>query len=162
MMQDFPHLTDLDIPKVDSEDATILLGANVLEAILQRDVRRGRPGQPVAILTAFGWTLAGSVKSIMKPERLHVTHVHRVRNVEESLSKQVEDWWRTESFGTKYEDVTPRSLEDKRALETLERTVKHVSDRYEVGMLWKKGEVKFPDNRLMAEKRLESTERKLK
>jgi len=61
MMQDFPHLIDLDIPEVDSEDVTILLEANVLEAILQHDVRRGSPGQPVAILTAFGWTLAGSV-----------------------------------------------------------------------------------------------------
>jgi len=118
MTQDFPHLTDLDIQEVDSEDVTILLGANVLEAILQHDVRRGRPGQPVAILTTFGWTLAGSVKSIVKPERLHVMQVHRVPNVKESLSKQVEDWWRTESFGTKYEDVTPHSREDKRALET--------------------------------------------
>ena len=98
----------------------------------------------------------------MKPERLHVMHVHRVLNVEESLNKQVVDWWRTESFGTKYEDVTPRSREDKRVLETLERTVKHVSDRYEVGTLWREGEVKFPDNHLMAEKRLESIERKLK
>jgi len=26
-------------------------------------------------------------------------HEHRVLNVEESLNKQVEDWWRTESFG---------------------------------------------------------------
>ena len=60
------------------------------------------------------------------------------------------------------EDVTPRSREDKRALETLERTVKHVCNRYEVGMLWREGEVNVPDNRLMAEKRLESTERKLK
>ena len=50
-------------------------------------------GSPVAILTAFGWTLAGSVKSIVRPERLHVVLVHRVLNVEESLSKQVEDWW---------------------------------------------------------------------
>ena len=112
LMQDFPHLTDLDIPEVDSDDVTIFLGANVLEAILQHDVRRGRPGQPVSILTAFGWTLAASVKSIVKPERLHVMHVHRVLNVEESLSKQVEDWWRPESFGTKYEDVTPCSRED--------------------------------------------------
>ena len=29
-------------------------------------------------------------------------------------------------------------------------------------MLWSEGKVKFADNRLMAEKRLESTERKLK
>ena len=50
----------------------------------------------------------------------------------------------------------------KRALETLERPVKHVCDRYEVWRFWREGEVKFPDNRLMAEKRLESTERKLK
>ena len=35
-------------------------------------------------------------------------------------------------------------------------------DRYEVRMLWREGEVKFPDNRLMAEKRVESTEGKLK
>ena len=162
MTQDFPHLTDLDIPEVDSDDVTISLGANVLEAILQRDVRRGRPGQPVAILIAFGCTLAGSVKSILKPERLHVMHVHRVLNVEESLSKQVEDWWRTESFGTKYEEVTPRPREDRKALESLERTVKYVCDRYEVEILGREGEVKFPDNRLMAKNRLESTERKLK
>ena len=120
MMQDFLHLTNLDIPEVNSEDVTILLGANVLKAILQQDVRRGRPGQPVAILTAFCWTLADSIKSIVKPERLHVMHVHRALNVEESLSKQVEDWWRTESLSTKYEDVTPHSREDKGALETLE------------------------------------------
>ena len=96
---------------------------------MQHDVPRGRPGQRVAILTAFGWTLAGSVKSIVKPKRLHVKHVHRVLNAEESFSKQVEDLWRTESFGTKYEDVTSCSREDKRALETLERTVKHVCNR---------------------------------
>lgn len=108
MMQDFPHLSNLGIPEVDSDDVKILLGANVLEAILQHDVRRGRPGQPVAILTAFCWTLPGSVKSIVKPEGLHVMHVYRVLNVEESLNKQVEDWWRTESFGKKYEHVTLR------------------------------------------------------
>ena len=40
--------------------------------------------------------------------------------------------------------------------------MKHVYDRYDVGMLWGEGEVKFPDSRIIAEKRLESTERKLK
>ena len=123
MIQDFPHLTDLDIPEVESEDVTILQGANVLEAKRQHDVQRGRPGQLVAIPTTFGWTLDGSVKSIVKLERLHVMHVHHVLNVEESLSKQVEDWWRTESFGTKYEDATPRSREAKRAPETLQRSM---------------------------------------
>ena len=74
----------LSVPEVNSEYVTILLGAIVLEAILQHDVQRGRPGQPVSILTAFGWTIAGSVKSVVKPERLHVMHVHRVLNADES------------------------------------------------------------------------------
>ena len=56
----------------------------MLEAELQHDVLRGHPGQTVAIPTAFGSTLAGSVKSIVKPERLQVMHVHRVLSVEES------------------------------------------------------------------------------
>ena len=90
----------------------------MLEAILQHDVLRVRTGQPVEILTAFGWILAGSVKSIVKHKHLHVMHVHRVLNVEESLSKQVEDWWLTESFS--YEDVTPHYHENKSTLETLE------------------------------------------
>ncbi|KAK3726367.1 hypothetical protein QZH41_006069 [Actinostola sp. cb2023] len=76
--------------------------------------------------------------------------------------KRVEEWWRTDAFGTKYENETPRSVEDKKALEILENTVKHLGDRYEVGMLWRDQDVEFPDNRVMAEKRLKSTERRLK
>jgi len=162
MLKDLPHLSDIPIPEIDSGAVTILLGANVLEAILQRDVRRGNVGQPVAVLTAFGWTLTGSIKSVVPPERLHVMHVHRVRNAEEQLLQRVEEWWRTDAFGTKYENETPRSVEDKKALEILENTVKHLGDRYEVGMLWRDRDVKFPDNRAMAEKRLKSTERRLK
>lgn len=53
LMQTWPHVVDLEIPEVDSMDVTVLLGANVLEAILQLEVRRGAPGQPAAIRTAF-------------------------------------------------------------------------------------------------------------
>ena len=63
-MQTWPHVVDLEIPEVDSKDVTILLGTNVLEAILQHEVRRGSPGQPAAVLTAFGWTITGSVESL--------------------------------------------------------------------------------------------------
>ena len=52
-MQSWPHLADLKIPEVDSKNVTILLGANVIDAILQREVRRGAPGQPAAVLTAL-------------------------------------------------------------------------------------------------------------
>ncbi|KAL9972907.1 hypothetical protein ACROYT_G019299 [Oculina patagonica] len=161
-MQTWPHVADLEIPDVDSEYVTVLLGANVLEAILQREVRRGAPGQPAAVRTAFGWTLTGSVKDLAPTGGLHVMHIHTVPSPDDLLHKQMQNWRRTDSFGTKYEQTTPRSLEDKKALKTLEETVKHVGDRYQVGMLWKRPDVEFPDNRAMAERRLTSTEKVLK
>ena len=161
-MQTWPHVADLEIPEVDSKDVTILLGANVLEAILQRELRRGSPGQPAAVVTAFGWTLTGSVKSLVAPESLHVMFIHTVPSDDDLLHRQVQNWWRTDSLGTKYEQTSLRSLDDKRALQTLQETVKHVGDRYQVGLLWKTPDIEFPDNRIMAERRLCSTEKVLK
>ena len=40
--------------------------------------------------------------------------------------------------------------------------MKHVGDRYQVGLLWKTPDIEFPGNRAMAERRLCSTERVLK
>jgi len=161
-LKNCPHLAGIDIPAVDSKDVTILLGANVIEAIVQREVRLGQPGQPAAILTAFGWTLAGSIKSFINPESLHVMHVHRVLSTDETLEKRVEEWWRTDSFGTKYDYKASRTREDKQAIDILEKTVKHVNGRYEAGMLWRDDNVKLPNNRVMAENRLKSTEKRLK
>ena len=161
-MQTWFHVADLEIPEVDSEDVRILLGANVLEAILQLEVHRGSPGQHAAVLTAFRWTLTGSVKSLVTPESLHVMLIHTVPSEDDLLHRQVEHWWRTDLFGTKYVQTSPRSLEDKRALQTLQETVKHVGDRYQVGLLWKTPDIEFPDNRAMAERRLCSTEKVLK
>ena len=152
MIQSWPHLQSLSIPEVDSRDVTILLGANALDAILHQEARRGAPGQPVAVHTAFGWTFKGSVKGVVPPERLHVMLTHRVPTKNDLLNQQLQNWWRTDSFGTKYQRETPRSGEDKKAVQILEDTVRHVGDRYEAGLLWKEKDVALPDNRDLAER----------
>ena len=38
VMQTWPHVADLEIPEVDSKDVMILLGTNILEAILELEV----------------------------------------------------------------------------------------------------------------------------
>ena len=101
-MQTWPHVVDLEIPEVDSKDVTILLGANALEFILQREVCRVSPGQPSAVLTAFWLTLTGSVKSLVAPESLHVMFIRMVPSNDDLLHRQVQNWWRTDSFSTKY------------------------------------------------------------
>ena len=162
MIDSWPHLKGLDIPLVDSKNVTVLLGANVLDAILHTEVRRGARGQPVAVNTALGWTLTGAVKGFVPPERLHVMLIQRVPTTDDLLNQQLQNWWRTDSFGTKYQHESPRTREDKRAMEILESSVRHIGDRYEAGLLWKEKDVQLCDNRDVAEKRLKSTERSVK
>ena len=99
-LQTWSHVAVLEITEVDSKDVTILLGANVLEAVLQREVRRGSSSQPKAVLNAFGWTLTGSVKSLVAPESLHVLFLHTVPSDDDLLHRQVQNCWGTDSFGT--------------------------------------------------------------
>ena len=54
MIDLWPHLKGLAIPLVDSKNITVLLGPNVLDAILHTEVRHGVKGQPVAVNTALG------------------------------------------------------------------------------------------------------------
>ena len=55
------------------------------------------------------------------------------------------------------------SLNEKKALEILEKTAHHDREQYmyEAGLLWRDCDFQMPDNREMAEKRLKSTERTL-
>ena len=79
------------------------------------------------------------------------------------MNKEVENWWKTESFATKFNRDVPRSTEDERALKLLEETTNFRADlgHYETGLLWKDEEVMLPNNRPLAEKRLTNLERSL-
>ena len=64
-------------------------------------------------------------------------------------------WWKTESFGCKYDSKEQLSREDEMVLESLSRTTRKVDGRYEVGLIWKDAAMSLPDNRALARKRLE-------
>ena len=52
------------------------------------------------------------------------------------------------------------SLEDKRAMEILNKTVEKVGNHYSVGLLWKEDNTVFQNNRKMALKRLEGVKKR--
>ena len=54
-----------------------------------------------------------------------------------------------------------RSAEDERAEKIMQRTLRKIDGRYEVGLLWKTDHERLPNNEKMALKRLEGEERKL-
>ena len=53
------------------------------------------------------------------------------------------------------------SVEDQEALKRMENAVRVVDGHYEIGMLWKSATPWLPNNRQMAESRLQSLKRKL-
>jgi hypothetical protein len=76
------------------------------------------------------------------------------------LDEALEKFWKIEDnviSGARKE----LSVEDKRALQIISETTRFVDGHYEVGLPWKNAEPKLPDNRRMAEKRLEMLKRKL-
>ena len=66
------HTRDLNIPNYDGGQVELLLGANVIQAVIQQDYRVGQPGQPVAVKTAFGWTLTGNMAKLLPDDHSKV------------------------------------------------------------------------------------------
>ncbi|XP_044174392.1 uncharacterized protein LOC122958023 [Acropora millepora] len=156
------HLEDLDIPAVSSDQIGLLIGVQVTEAMIQHEHRRGPKGQPYAVRTNFGWAIAGLAGGVPSPGT-SVGFVGHCVTPDTTLNEEVENWWKIESFGTKFNRDVSRSAEDERALKRLEETTNFRADlgHYETGLLWKGEEVMLPNNRPLAEKRLTNLERSL-
>ncbi|XP_043230776.1 uncharacterized protein LOC122386061 [Amphibalanus amphitrite] len=161
LKDDWKHLQGINIPDCSQGTVEVLLGANVLEAVLQREAKVGRAGEPVAVRTAFGWTLTGTIAGFVPPQTREVMFIHRADTEDRHLGECVEEWWKTDSFGTKVELKGEASAEDLRALRLLDTSVKKCGDRYEAGLLWKGKDQRMPDNRASAMRRLQSLEKGL-
>ncbi|XP_043211906.1 uncharacterized protein LOC122376197, partial [Amphibalanus amphitrite] len=162
-LRSWKHLQDLDLQQYNGAHVELLLGANILEAVLQREVRVGGPGMPVAIRTDFGWTLTGSISTLIPSTMRQVMFVRQraPEDALEGLQELVQDWWTTEAFGTMINSSDARSQEDLRAMRILDQQTRKVGDRYEAGLLWGEDEPMLPDNWNQAYRRLQSIERKL-
>lgn len=156
------HLDGIPLPDTNGRPVELLLGANVLEAVLQKEARVGPPGQPAAIRTHFGWCLTGNLKQMLPVSAREVLHIRRERSAEDTLTEMMENWWSTEAFGTSFHFEAPRSAEDLQAERVLERTTRWRGDRYETGLIWRAEDVELPNNYGMALRRLETTERGLR
>ena len=137
----------------------VILGSDVTEIIIPREVREGPRGSPFGIKTKRGWIVTGTLPGYSRDSE-SVCFIH-VASPEEELNELVKTWWKTESFGCKYDSDERRSKEDELILESLERTTCKVDGRYQVGLIWRDSNSDLPDNRAVAEKRLHLLEKRL-
>ena len=60
----WPHLKDIVIPEVDETQVTMLIGANVPEAQVHEECRKGKAGERYAVGTMLGWAELGPVDAV--------------------------------------------------------------------------------------------------
>ncbi|XP_024883586.1 uncharacterized protein LOC112462186 [Temnothorax curvispinosus] len=148
-------LTDVDEK---NEPIALLIGADVVGRLLTGRRRELKCG-PVAMETLLGWTLMGKTSIQSKREKDTALMIISMFNQEANIA----DLWRLDTLGIT--DPALKKTKDEHQADVKEnflQTIKlDIDDRYEVLLPWK-GHLPLIDNWEAAERRLESTTKKLK
>ena len=139
----------------------MLIGANVPEAQLHEECRKGRAGEPYTVHSILGWAVLGPVDAVSSLNSQKV-NVNFVKYGSELSDQQMEQFLRLEDIDMNKSSSKGMSVEDRESLNNMKNSVCLVNGHYSVGMLWKNKDPWLPDNRRMAEVRLQSLKRKMK
>ena len=164
----------------------LLIGANCLKALEPNKIIPSRNGGPYAFRTILGWCVVGPVQKEVDLERNLSCHrvsvieigSNKIANHHFVIEKSVED------MGIKqmlqkidlHEFTEPRlkddkslsefkngiSAEDKRFLKVMKENTVLVNGHYQIPLPLKDLDVKFPNNKKQAEKRLEGLQKRFK
>ena len=107
----------------------------------------------------LGWTIHGPIES-SNEEPKATLGIHLTSKTDEALDKILAEQYRIENFGiTNHPSLL--SKDDQRALDIMKKTVKKIGNRYEIGLPYRFENMKFPESKQMALKRLSTIERKM-
>lgn len=156
----YQHLHDVEIPDVPISRPTILIGLSHSKLGLMYEIREGRWDEPVATRTRLGWVIHGNEVNCDESQSKFSCFVCEC-GVSDDLSNMMRAFHSTESFGVKVVAKLIEAKEDIRAREVLKLTSKKKGSLYETGLLWRRDDVKLPESKHMALKRLMCFEQKL-
>lgn len=148
----YPHLENLTFADSDSNinEVGVLIGQDFIWDILDGEVRKGNTGEPVAMNTIFGYTLAGNTQGANPVETCNFFCKETV------MCHDMETFWSLESLGI----VAEKSNEDE-AVESYMQSVKFKDGHYEVGLPWKTDHPTLINNKEKAQARLYKLNQKL-
>ena len=151
------YLHGLQLVNVEPSKVTVVIGADVPEAFIQLDIKRGQQGQPLAIQTPFGWAIFGSSKSQENDTKKFAVNTTFTSELNDAVKKL----WEFDSKIEHQSNEGDLSQNDKRCIEKLEQDTKLVDNKYEVPMLWLNKDIKFPNNYHMAIRRFKLLKNRL-
>ena len=163
LVQRFPHLSGLNFPSLDEGQIELLLGCDLHRAFLIKDVLVGNPGSTCGLHTALGWTIysvaEGEQEGTESPE-LMVNFLGAQDNSDDSCDNLLKLLARDFEGCDDVAAAPVLSQDERRALGILNHTCKRVDGHISVGLLWRDGNQRLPNNRSVAEKRLGSLKRR--
>ena len=163
---DYEHLKGIwfsDVSRLEETlEIDILLGTDFLHEFQNGQVIRGKPGEPVALKTKFGWVLSGPLRgkisnsseqvnvnfvSSLPPDPLHVLDTSL------PLDNEVKKMWDLETLGICKENEIHEEFLDN---------ISFTGSRYSVKLPWKMRHAPLPTNYSLALNRLKGQIRRLR
>ncbi|KAK3746513.1 hypothetical protein QZH41_005378 [Actinostola sp. cb2023] len=167
-LSSWPHLKDVNMAEIPNKEITILIGSDAPEALCPLEVKYGKKGEPYALRTLLGWTVTGPLKGrTTRRAEVNYLHVDQVLGCDEPesvltpIETQLERLCNSELTESTAEVRECMSLEDRRAKAIMDNTVTFVNGHYQIGLPWKYDAPQLPNNRSMAERRLELLKKRL-
>ncbi|XP_055605435.1 uncharacterized protein LOC129753627 [Uranotaenia lowii] len=106
----------------------------------------------------LGWTVHGEIQPVA--ECIEIPHVLLCSIEDMELTDLIKTMYAVDNFGMTTQ--SPKMAEeDTRAVDIMNRTIKCIGDRYEVGQLYKFNHFTFPDSKPQALRRLKVMEKKM-
>ena len=139
----FKELSHIYFPDIANGAIGALLGVNTFAFTYPVDVIQGSKKRPFGVKTKLGWTLAGEYELSPKtmnankpPRQPFIYHVCGKDTEEEPLDELVQRFWKIEAEGTLPEQNEDSPL-DQLAVQTMENSICHNGERYQIGLPWK-------------------------
>ncbi|KRY27172.1 Retrovirus-related Pol polyprotein from type-1 retrotransposable element [Trichinella spiralis] len=151
--KNWKHLGQLHLPEERDMNLPIhiLIGLDFCGRLLGEKILRGGHDDPVAIETTLGWVVFGPVN----PSPNTISQVNCVQ-IENEIERTLKKFWELDSIGIKPQEENP--TQDLVSAK-FHSDLTHDGSRYTVGLLWKPGGIRLPNNRSLAEQRLQAMER---
>ena len=158
--QRWPHLAGINIPAVEADDVGLLIGCNCPLAMEPWDVVHCENGGPYAIKTCLGWTIVGPSDQTTDITSGATVKLNRVgANAKDDVAKMLTDMYNSD-FTEKVGSEPSLSVEDKLWQKQVNDSIKLRDGKYEICLPLKHKEMNLPNNRKMAQSRVENLKKR--
>ena len=154
--RDHYHLQSIRFPTIRDNRIGILIGADAFTATVPRQFTTGPTGAPYGVNTLHGWTLTGPIPQRYTQKRVgqsNSTNITLFNHIKRRQDDPDEDllqlFWTIEGVNFNQCSSKGQSSDDKEAVSILNDTIRHIGDRYQIGLPWKK-DIILPNNYFMA------------